>query len=206
MSIIHFFPLFRRFSCYVSSCSISLHFLALHGVSARLQWHGALLHVRWSEKCCRYRQQECGAVPGVWQALTLALHVMRALSCQSLAHTDGVPLRGTPLPPTRETVEFCMVRPETASSVALCIFGGGEFRCLYTHAEFCFPSAGSISLQTILPVSQWVRGDSPNSLSCGSSQLLAFHLPNRRLMKLCLTATIPWNVLQLHRACQWKGI
>lgn len=79
------------------------------------------LHVHWSIKSCRYRQQDSGTIPGVWQPLTLSLHLMTVLLCQPLVfryfttHTDCdcVPLCRTSLPQTPgklSSVEFCKVR------------------------------------------------------------------------------------------------
>lgn len=42
------------------------------------------LHVHWGIKLCRYRQQDAGALPGVWQPLTLSPRWMTALLCQPL--------------------------------------------------------------------------------------------------------------------------
>lgn len=57
-----------------------------------------------------------------------------------------------------------------------------------------------------LQVSQWVEGDSPSCLSCRSSQLLGLHPPEHRLMKLCFTSIIPWNLSLLHQNLSVEGL
>lgn len=72
------------------------------------------------------------------------------------------------------------------------MFGGGGFLCSFSptgHGDFGFQTVGaapppssrcsSTYLQKKSPASESVgQGDSLNGLSCRSSQLLAFHLPN----------------------------
>lgn len=73
--------------CQVYSFYFFYFFLyfALHALSVcnAVTWRS--LHVRWSVKFCRHRQQDSGTVPGVWQPLTLSLHLMTVLSHQPLA-------------------------------------------------------------------------------------------------------------------------
>lgn len=117
---VNFFSLFFFFFC-------TSRFLCVYAVT----WWS--LHVHWSIKFCRYRQQDSGTVPGVWQPLTLSLHLMAMLSCQTLlfwyftTHTDYgcVPLSRTPSPPLGKlsNVEFVRWDVQTPKKqLKLCIF------------------------------------------------------------------------------------
>lgn len=67
---------------------------------------------------------------------------------------------------------------------------------------FVFQTVGAAPpwAHTALPVTRnSPTSESVGRMSCHSFQLLVPHPPSRRLMKLCFTGVIPWNVSVLHQ-------